>query len=141
MSSKRKLPKKLLADRNIERLLLLIVGLLVGGVAGSWYQANQYDHGDSSMHRSATTNSTETQKDNIDRRYESAKRAVKHDLNRKRIDQAKSTLLLAKLKEVYQYRLDHLSSTDTSDLMKKHTEWKEWARQNDVSSKYLVYLY
>lgn len=115
-----------------------IAGLLLG--YGLWHDGDSVSK-DSSQSSSARQDRDNRRQDRLDGEYQRSQESIKKDEASGRIDKAKADVVRTKLDEVYNYlKSTGVSNLDSDDLREKRKEWSAWAREQGVSSAYLLRL-
>lgn len=136
--------KNLYKTRAVHTLLLVLVGALLGSLLtltiSDSPSSGRSDR--SSVIKDRTQQSKERQAEELEENYQDAKDRVARELEAKQIDQEKADLIYKKLEEMYQFLKgkDRTKSDDRTIIAEKQAEWRKWAQENDVSTRYIVMM-
>lgn len=134
-------------------LVVFVIGAVVGGFATDRYVTNREDKKAKETGFSRNTNKTiprtpeelaKRQAEQLDANYKRAKEDVAKDEKAGKITKEQSKLLLAKIDEIYNYRTKDLKGLSSAEarkkLSQKRTEWRKWATDNKLSTRYIIRL-
>ncbi len=137
--------KKAVTSKPAKVAGLILVGILVGVASGylAW--------GRKVAKRAAfPKTSAEVQKQFAERRKEQAaaqvervKKMVETDLDAKRITQKQADMINKKIDEIKAYidTADRTSAEGREELRKKREEWRAWAKDSNISLRYIAVSY
>lgn len=127
---------------------MLLLGIAIG--ASGYALLNKNDkttpaasNGLSQQSRSDPEERAKQQTERLEDSYKKAKETVEADLKASKLNQAKADAINQKIDEIYNYRksVDTTSEEAKKELSAKRKEWRGWAEQNDVSTRYFVRIY
>ena len=86
---------------------------------------------------------TQESKDRLEKRYKQVQSQMSNDVKTKQLTQKQADALKKKLEEAYKLRiaLDITKATDRQKLQDARVAWRKWAKDNNVSYRYFVWLY
>lgn len=127
-----------------------IVVLIIGGVAGGVITHKFIDK-DSKKSTSASSTLARTpeeiakrQSEQLESNYKRAKDDVAKDQKDGELTKEQADMLNKKIDEIYNYRTKDLKGLSTTDarkkLSEKRSEWRKWATDNKLSTRYIIRL-
>jgi hypothetical protein len=142
--------RKLTSSRLWKPFLIFVVGAIAGGLlVANWPQ----DKKSSSQSRSESSQSTksklsnearvEQNKKNLSNTYEQAKTEINKAAQSGKLTADQAAQVTARLEEANKFMQEHASgsSEDREAIKQKRQEWREWAREQKISSIYLLRIY
>jgi len=94
------------------------------------------------LSQSITQLSPEDEAEQLQKGYEYSKAAIERDKQANRINKEQAQALTQKIDEIYTYRKSVIGKNDKrEELQTKRQEWREWAREQRLSTRYFTRLY
>lgn len=140
-------------SNGFKKVAPFIAVLVIGGVLGGLITHKYIDKNKMS---SAFTNSSSTtsrrtpeelakrQSEQLETNYKRAKDDVAKDLKEGKLTKDQADKLTQKIEEIYSYRTKDLKGLSSADarkkLSEKRTEWRKWATDNKLSTRYIIRL-
>lgn len=128
-------------------LVVFIIGGVVGGVVTDKYIAkdgSKKSTSDAFRTPRTAEDIAKRQSEQLDENYKRAKETVAKDLKEGDLTKDQSEKLLKKIDEIYNYRTKDLKDLPVADarkkLSEKRSEWRKWATDNKISSRYIIRL-
>jgi hypothetical protein len=144
----KRMVKSALGSAKVKKTLSYLLVFVLGAVGGGVVTAQLRDNNQSTLSTMQANTSTEEiaqrQAQRLDAYYKRAKEDVDQDLKAKKLTQDQANKLKAKIDEIYSYRTKDLKDTTSSEgrkkLSTKRSEWRKWAADNKLSTKYFIRL-
>ena len=143
---------RVFGSRSFRKLAPFIIVFIIGGVAGGII-TNKFIDSDSKSNtaRSGSTASARTpeelakrQSEQLETNYKRAKDDVAKDQKEGDLTSEQADMLVKKIDEIYNYRTKDLKGLSTADarkkLSEKRSEWRKWATDNKLSTRYIIRL-
>jgi len=134
--------KKIVKSKAFLLFAVFAVGVVVGGFLGAKFYDNPSKTTTPWVNSQATSQAGKDPEDQLEDNYKQAQELVKKDLERKAITQEQADKINAKLTEAYEYakNVDQTSQQAKEEFNDKKREWRQWARDNDVSTRYIILI-
>lgn len=141
---------RVFGSRAFRKLAPFLIVFILGGVAGGLI-TNKYisKDGKTSTANSSSTSRTpeeiaKRQSEQLETNYKRAKDDVAKDQKDGDLTKEQADMLLKKIDEIYSYRTKDLKGLSTADarkkLSEKRSEWRKWATDNKLSTRYIIRL-
>lgn len=138
--------KKVWSKALVRYAIVLIAGVVIGAIG-----MNRYDHRHPTHATTSGSNSSaglqkqlqQDSKERLEKRSKQIQDQIAADVKNKQLTQKQADALKKKLDEAYKVRqgLDITKPDDRKKLQDKRQEWRKWAKDNNISYRYFVWLY
>lgn len=148
MKTKIKTTAKKIWSKSIVRYsVVLVAGLAIGSLVTHKLDNRHAIHtptsGSHIADKTAQKQFTQEAKERLEQRYKQVQGQLSNDVKTKQLTQKQADTLKKKLEEAYKLRiaLDITKAIDRQKLQDARVEWRKWAKDNNVSYRYFVWLY
>lgn len=130
-------------------IVVLIIGGVLGGVITDRFISNDSGSSADLLSKSAASKRTpqeiaKRQAEQLETNYKRAKEDVAKDQKEGDLTKEQADMLLKKIDEIHDYRTKDLKGLSTTDarkkLSEKRAEWRKWATENKLSTRYIIRL-
>jgi len=130
---------KIVSNRRLYTIVILIIGLIIGFGVGALVFRHPNKKSKSTVTDMYSTKAVQSRSDRLKKTYERCKSIIASDLKAKKITDKQAKDITKKLDEAYAFKKSVLSSEDASDeLQNKRDELRKWADDNKISKKYFL---
>ena len=127
--------------------MVFIIGAVAGGVFTDKVlikSDSQASSGWNSANSRSSSNRAGRQSNQVETNYKRAKDEVAKDQKSGKLTKEQADKLVAKIDEIYTYRTKDLKDASSEEareqLSTKRTEWRKWASENSIPSRYILRL-
>lgn len=143
--------KNIFGSKVFKKALPFIVVFIIGAVAGGVFtdkvlrkSDSKGSQGWSNSSSSGSANRASRQSEQIETNYKRAKEDIAKDQKSGRITKEQADKLSVKVEEIYKFRTKDLRDVSDEEARKqlsaKRAEWRKWASENSLSSRYFLRL-
>jgi uncharacterized membrane-anchored protein YhcB (DUF1043 family) len=130
---------KIVSNRRLYTIVILIIGLIIGFGVGALVFRHPNKKSKSTVIDMYSSKTVQSRSDRLKKTYQRCKSIIASDLKTKKITDKQAQAITKKLDEVYAYKKSVLSNEDASDELRvKRDDLRKWADENKVSKKYFL---